>query len=67
MDDYCDECIVVLEPGVFLADGKGDPPRTCDLKNAKVFPSITAARSALFEAREFRPFDHAAFLFPTLS
>lgn len=61
-----DEYIVILEPGVFLADGEGDPPRVCDIRNAKVFPSLKAATSALADARKFRPFECAEFFIPSI-
>ena len=60
------DCIVVLEPGVFLADGDGDPPRTCHMTNAKVFHSPREAEYALFRAREYRRFEDARIFYPTL-
>ena len=50
---------VQLEPGVWLADGEGDPARTLDEKNAKEFKTITSAVKALCKAREYRPFPKA--------
>ncbi len=60
------DCIVVLEPGVFLADGDGDPPRVCDLKNAKVFSSLEEAIGALEKARGNRLFQTAQIIYPTV-
>lgn len=51
---------VELEPGVWLADGEGDPARTLDESKAKVFKTIKEAGAALTEAREYRPFPKAA-------
>ena len=50
---------VELEPGVWLAHGKGDPPRTLRPEYAKPFANETAARRALQAARKFRPFSIA--------
>ena len=50
---------VELEPGVWLSDGEGDPPRTTDKENAKEFRSMSAAHAAIKEAREYRPFKAA--------
>jgi hypothetical protein len=52
MNDY----IVELEPGVWIADGEGDPPRTLVRANAKRFASKWLAKEALLFARDFRPF-----------
>lgn len=61
------DCIVVLEPGVFLAEGDGDPARTCDMHNAKVFHSRREALDALrMVARQYRPFLGARLLELTL-
>lgn len=60
------DCIVVLEPGVFLADGEGDPPRVCDVRNAKVFRSPEEAICAVKKARENRAFQNAQIFYPTL-
>lgn len=57
-----DEYIVILEPGVFLSDGEGDPPRVTDLKNAKIFGSMKEAIVGLGKARKFRPFLKAEIL-----
>jgi hypothetical protein len=48
--------IVKLEPGVWLADGKGDPPRTVVQANAKRFRSVRGAVVALKLARRCHPF-----------
>ena len=51
--------VVELEPGVWLADGEGDPPRTLQIKNARKFRSAREATVALTEARKHRPFPNA--------
>ena len=51
--------IVKLEPGVWLADGDGDPPRTLVRDNAKRFSTYQTAWLALDEARRWRPFEKA--------
>ena len=50
---------VELEPGVWLAEGEGDPARTLDENKAKDFSYMKDVRKALTEARKYRPF-HAA-------
>lgn len=50
---------VLLEPGVWLADGEGDPPRTTVEDNAKCFECKRTAAKALYEARKYRPFRKA--------
>ena len=50
---------VELEPGVWLANGQGDPPRTLQPDSARQFATETAARRALQAARKFRPFVNA--------
>lgn len=50
---------VQLEPGVWLTDGDGDPPRTLIEANAKEFGSEKEAVAALAEAREYMLFKHA--------
>lgn len=50
---------VQLEPGVWLADGDGDPPRTVLEDHAKEFDSEKEALAALSEARKFRLFKNA--------
>ena len=47
---------VELEPGVWISDGEGDPPRTLDESKAKWFLSAEDARKALTEARKYKPF-----------
>lgn len=44
---------VELEPGVWLADGEGDPARTLDESKAKAFKTIKEAGAALTEARKW--------------
>lgn len=51
--------IVQLEPGVWLAPGDGDPPRTLVKANAARYTSIRSASTALLGARMFRPFANA--------
>ena len=53
--------IVQLEPGVWLADGDGDPPRTLRKENAKEFNGTPDAAKALAEARRYQPFENARF------
>jgi hypothetical protein len=48
-------CVVRLEPGVWLTDGDGDPPRTLQPMNAKIY-TAREARRALAAARRYRPF-----------
>ena len=50
---------VLLEEGVWLADGEGDPPRTRKEDNGKEFLLMSDALLELKKAREFRPFDQA--------
>ena len=50
---------VLLEPGVWLADGEGDPARTTKEENAKEFETSIEAFAALTEARKYRPFHDA--------
>jgi len=50
---------VLLEKGVWIADGEGDPPRTTVEENAKNYDNIKDALAALAEARKFRPFENA--------
>jgi len=50
---------VLLEEGVWLADGEGDPPRTLLEENAKEFIDISQANNALVKARKYRPFPDA--------
>ena len=51
---------IELEPGVWLAEGFGDPPRTLVKKNAREFKNMREAIEALEKAREFRPFKNAS-------
>lgn len=53
------EMKVLLEDGLWLGDGQGDPPRTLVEKNAKEFITTTEALEALKEARKLRPFKNA--------
>lgn len=57
--------IVELEPGVWLAEGEGDPPRTLVKDSAKRFQSGPAAVGALCRARAFsgRSFDDASIVY----
>ena len=50
---------VLLEDGVWLSDGEGDPPRTLVEENAKEFVTFEGAFIALAEARKLRPFKNA--------
>ncbi len=50
---------VQLEPGVWLADGDGDPPRTVLEDHAKEFDTKEEALMALSEARKYRLFENA--------
>lgn len=51
--------IVELEPGVWLAEGDGDPPRTLRRENAKIHPTKTAAGESLYSVRDYRKFKSA--------
>lgn len=51
--------LVELEPGVWLAGGIGDPPRTIALRHARQFTSLRQANGALQKARKLRPFRSA--------
>lgn len=51
--------VVKLEPGVYLATGRGDPARALNVKNAKVFASNEKAGRALLKARKYRAFESA--------
>lgn len=57
-----DPHIVLLEDGCWLADGRGDPARTCVRDNARVFKSKTLAQFGLASARLYRPFARAQIL-----
>ena len=50
---------VMLEKGVWLTDGEGDPPRTTVEENAIEFNTMARALSALKLARKYRPFQLA--------
>ena len=50
---------VLLAPGVWLAEGKGDPPRTSVEANAKTFSNTFEAATALCEARKHHRFTSA--------
>lgn len=50
---------VLLETGVWLADGDGDPARTLVEENAREFDSTIKAYKALKDARKYRPFPNA--------
>jgi len=52
---------VQLEPGVWLATGAGDPPRTLQHENAATFCARVEAEAAIAEARCYRPF-HVAII-----
>lgn len=54
--------IVELEPGVFIADGDGDPPRTLSFRNSRRFESRHMATAALRRARRWRRFKQARVL-----
>ena len=58
--------IVELEPGVFLADGDGDPALCLSAANAKLFASHPRARIALLNAQKARPFERARVTLPPL-
>ena len=47
---------VELEPGVWLADGEGDPPRTLTKENARQFVTRFTAMKALDRALSYRMF-----------
>ena len=48
--------IVLLESGVYLAAGQGDPARTVHADSARQFDSHPRARNAMRAARKHRPF-----------
>ena len=52
--------VVELEPGCWLADGQGDPPRCCKIENAKVFTDYVEAVVAMVEWRKYRAFKNIA-------
>ncbi len=51
--------IVEIEPGVWLAQWRGDPGRTLQLANAKRFRSLESATHALAKARKYSDFLNA--------
>ena len=51
--------VVELEPGVWLAEWSGDPGRTCDRRNAKVYVTEVEAIRGKARARRMRPFRNA--------
>lgn len=53
------KCIVELEPGVWIAPGKGDPSRTTDKANAEIFETWKEGLRQLGFARHWRPFRRA--------
>lgn len=59
--------IVELEPGVFLADGEGDPPKTLAADNAHVFASYPRACLGIAAARHNRSFERARVTLAPLS
>ena len=58
LDSNCD-WIVELEPGVWLTEGDGDPPRTKNKSAAHRYPDRSPACGALLRARLYRPFKNA--------
>lgn len=50
---------ILLEEGVWLAEGEGDPPRTLVEDNARIFPNMRKALLGLRDARKYRPFENA--------
>jgi hypothetical protein len=50
---------VEIEPGVWLADWKGDPGRTLNIAAAEQFKSMESAIQAVKRARKYRPFPDA--------
>lgn len=55
--------IVELEPGVWLADGYGEPGHTTAKGSAKRFPSHRSAKITLLWARTFRPLKGAKIVY----
>lgn len=52
----------MLEYGVWLADGIGDPSRTLVEDNALLVDDMPTAQEKLKEARRFLPFKNAAII-----
>ena len=52
---------ILLEPGVWLAEGEDEdgPPRSLEEANAREFASLHEAMIALVDARRFKPFKNA--------
>jgi hypothetical protein len=61
--EYLDFFIVMLEEGVWLTYGDGDPPRTTVNMHALVFDCISKAKCELDKARQYRPFPNAIITF----
>ena len=57
MEDY--SYIAEIEPGVWIANGFGDPPRTLIKDNARRFTDKRLASMAIRRARKFKPFPAA--------
>ena len=53
---------IMLEYGVWLADGLGEPSCTLVEDNALLVDDMPAAQKKLKEARRFLPFKHAAII-----
>lgn len=53
-----DKFIVLLEPGVWIADIEGDPGRTCVRENAKI-TTLRNATILLATARQYHAFQTA--------
>jgi len=53
------QLILMLEEGVYFAEGHGDPPRTLVRKNAKIFTTTRNWNNALEKARQYRMFMNA--------
>ncbi len=51
--------IVELEAGVWYAEWEGGPGRTLKKRSARRFDSKKDARTAIVEARKYRPFEGA--------
>lgn len=51
--------IIELEPGVWLTEGEGDPPRTLVKANAVSWMNTLAAMKALNAAKAYHTFPNA--------
>lgn len=51
--------VIELEPGVWMSEGEGDPPRTLNKEYAYEFRTMESAIKALKMARQFRAFEKA--------